>query len=478
MSDLCKINVSLLKSYENDFESEMKNFNNKTYTTFLSSYLNNCSDPYVNKMKGQLEDIYNKIKKGYSNINNWWDDYNTNIESLENYLSDSGGLGAISESSIRNSANNLPNLKKYNLDYAGIIPASISSMSYSTVFVNNVTSKNVANRMDNVLESTGASKGDNSSSLLEKFANWITDEETWENSKLLPFLYKAGRTVWDILKSVGATITTVFYSLIEGLFQFVEAIFDFVMLAGAAIATVNYTLWIDIIGKGISSYLGKEYKSLTGILWDETKSFVATKYVSGWFDSFYQNDDFGKKVAENAVGFDTVRSVGSGVGYVAGIVVLTIVTAGAGAAGVAAGSASGTAGAAAAGAGTAASISATQMAATAAVAGTGRGTQNAWADGAGTAEGLAIGTLTGLWEGLQFYVAGKISALNVSETKIGSKVLESVGSSKIKTNLLNSFSRVILDSADGGVEGLVIPAINSLYKDGFYDDDGNYVEFL
>lgn len=403
MSDFCEINVALLKSYEKDFESEIKKFNNKAYTTFLSSYLNNCSDPCVSKMANQLQSIYDRIKKGYNNIDKWWKDYNSNIEALENYLSDNGSIGAITESSVRNCANNLPNLRKYSLDYAGIITPSIATLSISSEIVNNVrngSSNNVTSQMDDVYASSGASKGDNTSSLLQESSSWMTDVKTWEDGKLIPFLCKAGSAIWDILKSVGATIATIFSSLIEGLFQFVEALVDFLALAGAAISTVSSTMWIDIIGKGISMLRGKEYNYLTANLWNETKAFVSTKHVTNWFDSYYQNTNIGKKIADNAFGFDTVRSVGSGIGYVAGIVVLSIATAGAGAAGVAAGGASGTAGAAAAGAataastGAAASISAAQMAATAAVAGTGRGTQNAWAVGAGITEGLADTTLT------------------------------------------------------------------------------------
>ena len=115
MSELCKINVSMLKSYENDFNKEQSNFNTRTYSTFSSSYLKSCSDPYVSRMAGKLQTLYDKLKIGYQNTDKWWIDYNDNIEALENYLSDNGSVGAIKESSIRNSANKLPNLKKYNI---------------------------------------------------------------------------------------------------------------------------------------------------------------------------------------------------------------------------------------------------------------------------------------------------------------------------------------------------------------------------
>ena len=485
MSNVCKINVSLLKSYEKDFNGEMENFNNNTYNTFSSGYLNNCSDTYVCRMSKQLQDSYEKIKKGYSNVDKWWSDYNSNIEALENYLSENGNLGKITESSIRNCANNLPALENYNIDFAGIIPSSMINPSYSTTFVNNVSeviNTDSVFQIDNINYTTGAIVTNVEENLWSKFTDFFVNEKEWAKSKLVPFLYKVGDAVLNVLKSVAATLSTVVVSLIEGVLQFIEAIVDLIILVGAVIATVEVTIWIDSIGYILSNFTGKKYESFTAYVWNEIKAVVAKKFVVGWLDDFYENTDIGKEISERALGFDTVRSIFSGIGYVAGIVVLTIATAGAGTAGVAIGEGSGAAIAAASSTASAAastaSISATQLAVTAAAAGTGKGTQDAWAAGADTVEGLLSGILTGLWEGLQFYVGGKISTLNMAETKVGSKVLESVGTSGLKTKLLNSFSRVALDSADGGVEGLVKPAIESIYKDGYYDESGNYVEFL
>ena len=195
--------------------------------------------------------------------------------------------------------------------------------------------------------------------------------------------------------------------------------------------------------------------------------FVSNQYVSGWFDLLYQNTGYGQWLADNAYGFDITRSIGSGIGYIAGVVILTIATFGAGSVVAAGGSVTASTAAAA--------TTATQMAVTATAAGIGRGTQNAWADGADLLEGLTAGTFTGLWEGLQFYIGGKISGLKVFGAD---GILKSIGSSGIGTKLLNGLARVVLDGADGGVEGFVLPLITSIYKDGYYDENGNYVEFL
>lgn len=575
MSDICKINVSILKSYEKDFKSELNNFNNKTYTTFSSSYLKNCSDAYVRRMSNELQTLYDKVKKGYQNIDKCWVDYNANVEGLENYLSDNGSAGAISESSIRNSVNQLPNLKKYNLKFAGIIPASMVGTSYNTAFTNNAVvsavdpfsslysdyrvsevnaskvvnndnvvdqideaistasasvvswAKNIGSNIKNFFVSTGAKissfgetvvskaseviedvdnffdetkayvankaeslwdkttewwndttqKVDNwfgevgtnisngAKSLWADVTDWWSDVEDWWNDDAIPWIQNAANAVWDVVKSVGATVAVFVQSLVEGILQFGEAIIDFVALVGTGVASIVTGL-IDGGQAIYGAITGNEWSSVTKQMWGGTMGFVSNQYVSGWFDLLYQNTGYGQWLAENAYGFDITRSIGSGIGYIAGVVVLTIATFGAGSVVAAGGSVTASTAAAA--------TTATQMAFTATAAGIGRGTQNAWADGADLLEGLAAGTLTGLWEGLQFYVGGKISGLNIFGAD---GILKSIGSSGIGTKLLNGLARVVLDGADGGVEGFVLPLITSIYKDGYYDENGNYVEF-
>ena len=107
-------------------------------------------------------------------------------------------------------------------------------------------------------------------------------------------------------------------------------------------------------------------------MWEGTQGFVATEHVKSWFDGFYENTEVGRFLKENAnlfglVDFDTIRSVGSGIGYTIGVVALTVLTFGVGGAAVS---------------GSSATVSAAQLATTAGVAGFGRGTESAWKDGA------------------------------------------------------------------------------------------------
>lgn len=575
MSDICKINVSMLKSYEKAFKNEINNFNNKTYTTFSSSYLKNCSDAYVRRMSNELQTLYDKIKKGYQNIDKWWVDYNSNVEGLENYLSDNGGVGAISESSIRNSANQLPELKKYNLKFAGIIPASMVGASYNTVFANNavassvdpfsslysdyrisevnasevVNNDNIVDQIDEAISTASASvvswaknigssikdffvstgakissfgetvvskasevvedvdnffdetkayiankaeslwdkttewwndttqKVDNwfdevgtnisngAKSLWADVTDWWSDVGEWWNDDALPWIQNAANAVWDVVKSVGATVDVFVQSLVEGILQFAEAVIDIDVLIVTGYASI-FTGLYDGRQAIYGAITGNEWSSVTKQMWGGTMGFVSNQYVAGWFDLLYQNTGYGQWLAKNAYGFDITRSIGSEIGYIAGVVILTIATFGAGSVVAAGGSVTASTAVAA--------TTATQMAATATAAGIGRGTQNAWADGADLLKGLTVGTLTGLWEGLQFYVGGKISGLKIFGAD---GILKSIGSSGIGTKLLNGLARVVLDGADGGVEGFVLPLITSIYKDGYYDDSGNYVYF-
>lgn len=497
MGDTYKINVTMLKNYANDFKNELNNFINHTYSTFSSSYLKNCSDTYVNRMANELQKLCDGLKKGYQNIDKWWTDYNENIEKLENYLSDNGSVGSISEASIRNSANGLPNLKKYNIKFAGIIPATLVGADYNTSFANNsvvsvvdqfsslyedynILGVDVSDVVDNVVgfvEDVGCEVSETAENLWAGVITWKNNTENWWNNSALPSLKQAAIITWNTLASVGATISTLVVSLVEGLLQFGGAIVDFatILLAGVGSIVTGLVDGGQAIFGAIS---GNEWSSVTKKMWNGTMGFVSKKFVSGWFDSFYQNTNVGQAMKDTAFGFDITRSISSGVGYISGVVILAIATFGLGA--VAGGTAAGggtatatvTAGSQIAAA--AAATTSSQMAVVAGAAGVGKGAQEAWVAGANLTEGLLAGTVTGVWEGIQFGVGAKIGKMNI----FGSEgFLKSIGSGEVGTKILNSVGRVILDGIDGGLEGIALPIINSIYKDGYYDENNNYIEF-
>ena len=98
------VDIEVLKECKNLFEDEKTNFINQTYNTFLSSYLKNSNDAFINIMASNIESIYEEIKKGYYNLSGWFNDYLVNISSLENYLSGEGKIGLITDQIVRNFA--------------------------------------------------------------------------------------------------------------------------------------------------------------------------------------------------------------------------------------------------------------------------------------------------------------------------------------------------------------------------------------
>lgn len=300
---------------------------------------------------------------------------------------------------------------------------------------------------------TGSDIIDNVTSALGKY-EWYQDFTDFVDENVKPVV----TDIKDVLVRTGATIGTFGTSLVEGVLNFGENIVDFAANVGTAILSVPTGLY-----DGYQALRGlitdEEWESVTKKMWEGTKGFVEEKHVESLFNNFYETD-IGKSLKENSYFFDTTRNIGNGVGNVAGIIGLTVLTLGTG---TVATSSTGILSSL----GSFFTSTSGGMAGIAAASGVGSGTESSWSEGASVTEGLTSGTLNGLWEGLQFYLGGKIGTLS----------LFGKGTTTTTTNILNSTSRVLLDGLDGGVEGIVQPLIASIYKDGYYDEEGNYIEF-
>ena len=292
-------------------------------------------------------------------------------------------------------------------------------------------------------------------------SGWAEDVSAWWNEEAAPVLQDISSTIGDFFIDTGAALVTGVISIGEGILSFGEAIVD----TGAIVLTASVSVGTGIVDLGQALYglvTGEEWESVTKQMWEGTQGFVATEHVKSWFDGFYENTEVGRFLKENAnlfglVDFDTIRSVGSGIGYTIGVVALTVLTFGVGGAAVS---------------GSSATVSAAQLATTAGVAGFGRGTESAWKDGASLGEGLMFGGLNGVWEGFQFYIGGKIAGFgNAGNTFLGHSM------KGFENKALNALTRVILDGADGGLEGFAQPLMATVYKDGYTTPEGEYVEF-
>ena len=352
-------------------------------------------------------------------------------------------------------------IKKFNNFTNSVFNSSSSSSSFSTnnkieelnleeinfdkIEQKAKTSEDIGTKIGNALLDLGEKAEDTASKIGKKVTSLVDDlpsevkelEKVWE------------KDIWPVLKATSI--------LGEGIATVGESIVDLGAIVGTAAATP--ITGIADAGQALQGLItGEDWESETKKLWEETKGFVSEKWVSSWFDSFYKDTEIGKWMKENAFFSEEVRSIGSGIGYVAGVVGLTVATFGIGGAVIGGGAAStGAAG-----------VTSAQLATTAGALGVGKGTETSWADGAGITEGLAYGTANGLWEGLQFFAGAKIGGSKLFGE--GGKFLTNLSANEIKTKAMNSAARVMLDGADGGVEGFIQPLLGGIYKEGSYED--------
>ena len=65
-------NVSKIENWFDDFTSCKNKFINTYYDDYQDSYIRTCNDEIIRKMKTQLDNHYNKIKRIYNRINDHW----------------------------------------------------------------------------------------------------------------------------------------------------------------------------------------------------------------------------------------------------------------------------------------------------------------------------------------------------------------------------------------------------------------------
>ena len=317
-------------------------------------------------------------------------------------------------------------------------------------------------------------------STAEKIKSWVSKNfnaaKEWTSKALKDtgaFIAKIGKSIGNGLKTawkwatdienwkkVGASIANAVIGLVKGVVSLVESILDFALLLGSAASTVNTGI-LDI-AKGIVT--GNWDWTVTKKLWNGTRSVVSYEWTNKLAKSFY-NTSAGKTLDKYA--YKPFKSDGmacqvtEGIGYIAGIIVLTIVTCGIGAA---------ASGGAAAGA-TATSVSSSAIATLsvgsasatistgsvvsagiAAAAGAGKNTSAAWNDGASTVNGLLYGVAKGTYEGFEMGLGYTIGSL---------KIVQGTG---LAAQSINTASHVALDTLDGASGAFVDPLLSMIYS--------------
>ena len=270
--------ISKINNWFNDFTSARNKFNNKYCSDFTNSYIRNCNDSAVINMYNKLNQHYEKIKRINGRVNNIWDDFLFDVQAIDNRLA--GQHVNARDSLISSKLSKIQNLEEYESD----LNTKISSLSAKVGIVDKI----------GLAENKSAS---------ENFA--------------------------EVFERCGATVATLATSLLEGVAKLGEDGMDLLVLAGAVKAS-GYTSMIDL-----KNYITAEVKgddslktNKTEQLWEDTRSFVSRDFTGFVFNKFYDNTQAGQWMKENAYGFDSVRAVGSEVGEVVGVVVLSTITGG------------------------------------------------------------------------------------------------------------------------------------------------------
>lgn len=285
--------------------------------------------------------------------------------------------------------------------------------------------------------------------------------------------------VAELTGAVVASGVNLVLSILEGIGVFLEALSDAITIL-ATIPATEITSLVDL-GRYLLTDNKNDFQWITEKMWKDTMSNVSEKNIESMYNDFYKNNTVGKWLDKQAFSpfksNGTATGVGRGMGEVVGIIGLTILTMGAGS--VAAG--------AGVGGGLVATISSASFSSVSAViatiSGFGKYTEEKWAEIKDSyhkelytkyknkkitaaqyvsmqddwtslkngISGITYGALSGLWEGVQWFIGGKLGEMggllsNVSKT-------------------INSSINVLIDTFFNGADTVIRSIIDSLTSD-------------
>ena len=217
----------------------------------------------------------------------------------------------------------------------------------------------------------------------------------------------------------------------EGVASFGQDILKCLSLAGGGLVTAVDGC-VSLVGSIWNEDALSEFKDRNNQRWEDVGTFVSTDYVSMFYDDIYEITG----LKDNALGFDKVRNVSKGVGYLGAAVVTG------GAIGGLAGAAAGT------------TKAALINGAVYGLARFGGSTGDAVQNGASMEEALLYGGLTGAKEGIGMFVGSAINAV----TPIKGALPMTKGA------WVNSATHVALDTFDGAVSATADPLIQTIVQ--------------
>ena len=131
--------VDKIEDLYQDFEKVKKNFINKEYDDFRTSYFFNCNDSVIVKLRNRIQNIYDNIKKGYDMIDKVWKEYVEDVGNFDKSIASSGNCG-IHDGEVSSIVSKLCSIDLYESAGAGTYLKSITASSHvSDSFVFKIT---------------------------------------------------------------------------------------------------------------------------------------------------------------------------------------------------------------------------------------------------------------------------------------------------------------------------------------------------
>lgn len=260
-------NVDKIQNLHDTFVSTHNKYNNAYYSDFKNSYIFNCGDPDISRMKKKLDAHYSKICRINKRIKNIWEKYINDLKGIDKRLA--GQKVSLNDSTLTAKISKLPQLNEYKVT----LETKINSASANI----------------------GTVKG----------IGWAEDKTVVEN-----LAYVSERTK--------ATITVAGVSVVEGLAVFGEGLMDLC----SPIVTEGYCQFNLAFNENFTKEKAEEARK-------NSRDFVAKEHVKSYFDKGYENSPGLMEAREKAYGFETVRSVGNEIGEVVGAITISTLTQGA-----------------------------------------------------------------------------------------------------------------------------------------------------
>lgn len=366
-------------------------------------------DNYVSEIASELYNISKELKNVTLNIS----DKLNRIEQIEkkseskisSIVSQAASIGVITGAATSTLGVQAANSQQSNKSVS-TTDSKMSETGAKVVSEIESKTKNIGAAISNQVERMGAAISTGEVGFATETSNKLEDESNrsdgfkdWTSKALKntgAFICNTGTKIWNGLKSawnwitdgenwkrLGASIVNGVLSFVKGLMSLIEAIGDLVVLIGGAVVTVGTAIYDTV--KGIAT--GDWSFDTTKDLW---KKYAVPVVAYSWTNAL--DESLGWRQHFDQWAYEPFKSDGvgcqilDGVGYVAGIIALTIATFGVGGTAVSAASgAASTATAVTAGVATSATstaitagVTSTTMAITAGAAGIGKGTQEAW----------------------------------------------------------------------------------------------------